>query len=113
MNSKRARRRDIALLPEGVEWWFALPDREIRGTVTRLLMVRDEWGRDRHPVMVVRPDGADRELAIPDCVRSRAIAQVSPIGMRVLVRSAGWVRDAASRSHRDLRIHLARPTERG
>ena len=104
--SKRERRRRVAQLPDGLEWWIPQQGREIQGTITRVLMVRDEWRRERHAVLVIRFDGQPLERAIPDCARARAIAQAVKIGTRVLMEYRGWQPSRGGRMFRDLRIHV-------
>lgn len=104
--SKRERRRRVAQLPDGIEWWTPAPGREAQGTITRVLTIRDEWQRDRHAVLVVRFDGYPGERALPDCVRARAIAQAVKVGTRVLIEYRGWQPSKAGRMFRDLRIHV-------
>ena len=104
--AKRERRRRVALLPDGLEWWMPQQGREIQGTVTRVLTVRDEWQHDRHAVLVVRFDGFPMERAIPDCARARAVAQGVKVGTRVLLDYRGWQPSANGRMFRDLRIHI-------
>ena len=111
MGSKRKRRRQVAMLPPGVRWWIPRQGAGLVGVVDRIIIVPDEWGAEKHAVIVLAVDGYDHLLAIPDCVRARAISQAVTLGSHLMIESRGWQPQRNGRMMRDIRIHVGRVPE--
>ena len=94
-----------------MRWWIPRTGAALVGEVEEIRILHDEWGSESHAVIVLRCDGYDDLMAIPDCVRARAIAQAVVPGTRLMVESRGWQPNGRGRMHRDIRIHVGRVPE--
>ena len=108
MRSVDKRRADAARLPAGAEWWTPVQGSTLTGEVVGVLHREDAFTGLATSVVLVRPDGADRTIAIGRAVNLGALTATLTVGDRLQIEYCGWRLNSRGRMHRKYRVETAR-----